>query len=163
MKELKTYDERVTGVKDRHERELKRVGELGSLYTVAVEVAQEFDEGEATVKVDVDTWLGCSQVEIDIHAVASQHISMVKPLLKLIAATRKFGPARFYESGTTAVVHWTFYAKEDSGVIGSLQVTVWYGQSTVCRLVETGETKPVFKLVCDGNNIPMSEGETDDG
>jgi hypothetical protein len=163
MKDIKTYTERVTEVKDRHERELKRVAALASMYILGVNLAHEFDEGEATIKVDVDTWLGCTQVEIEIHLVEGQHINMVKPLLKLIAQTRMFRPATFYASKQNAIVHWDFWPRDGVDLEGSLRVNVWYSSSRVCRLEPTGETTPVMKLVCDGNDIPTMEGENDGG
>ncbi|RKZ72468.1 MAG: hypothetical protein DRQ48_00220 [Gammaproteobacteria bacterium] len=156
---VKSYVTQVANVKDRHQRELDRVADVEEVYMIAAAAAEAVELGEALIVVDLDTWMGNTQVDIDIHLVKGQHVKAVAPLLKKIAATRLFKPAAYAEAGGSAFVYWVFAPRPEVEMTGRLRVMVWFGNSGVCRMEPTGETTPVMKLVCDGNDIPMSEGD----
>jgi len=126
--------------------ELQKLIDFTAVADIANAIMNERDSEELTM--DTGVGIGNQTIDsvwLDLKLKENQHIDVVKPLLKAIALTRQFEPAGEKDYLELNWVGWTFIHKESRL---TLLVRVWFGGSTVCRLVPTGETKPVMRVEC---------------
>ncbi|MHA2066698.1 MAG: hypothetical protein ACXABY_20190, partial [Candidatus Thorarchaeota archaeon] len=92
--------------------------------------------------------LSHESVTIDVHLGAKDSVSICKPLIKSIAQSAGLFKRVSFDDSETVTWH---YTHEETNT--RFMVRCWIYHSEVCKLVPTGETRPVMKVVCEGEEV----------